>query len=77
MINIIKRGNPPIARFECKICGCIWEASVNEKSCERIGAVKRVNNGNVRTYLMPCPTCGSGILGYVLKSDDEDDIYDS
>lgn len=73
MINIIKRGNPPIARFECKVCGSIWEASINEKSCERIAAAKRVNNENVRTYLMACPTCGAAIIGYVLKSDTEED----
>lgn len=50
---IIKQGDPDAIkeykRFECKKCGCIWEA-------ER-GEYKSGNQYNETYYYSTCPTC--------------------
>ena len=58
-MRIIKAGRPKraIARFECRECGCVFEA----ERCEyRIETDYR--NGHY--YVCPCPTCGKDVIRY-------------
>lgn len=69
MIKIIKKGNPEpiiqiIRRFECKVCGCVFEASL--ESC-----VTYLNSGE-SDFLYDgigfcgCPDCGALCVGTII-----------
>lgn len=56
-MKIIKEGNiNATKRFECKRCGCIWEADKGEYEYTPLMAIQ---HDNLKPYWMKCPICKS------------------